>query len=96
AVAVWRRTIDGDHGEETPSVPGDQSPPAAREEPVLTGQHAHPAQLEEETAAALLCHAHCHAPRTIHGVLGIRPSKTRPHHDETAIRPRPPQLHLIF
>lgn len=70
AVDLRRRHHDGDDGEETHSVPGDQSSPAAREEPVQTGQHAHPAQLEEETAAALLCPAHCHRPRTRHGVLG--------------------------
>lgn len=70
ALALRRRHHDGDDGEETRSVWRDQSSAAAREEPVQTGQHAHPAQLEEETAAALLGPAHCHGPWTLHGVLG--------------------------
>lgn len=70
ALALRRRHHDGDHGEEAHPVSRDQSAAAAGEEPLQTGQHAHPAQLEEEAAAAILCPAHCHAPRTLHGVLG--------------------------
>lgn len=69
ALALRRRHHDGDDREETHLVPGDQSSPAAREEPVQAGQHADPAQLEEEAAAAILCPAH--RQRTEHhGVLG--------------------------
>lgn len=69
ALALRRRHHDGDDREETHPVQRDQSPPAAREEPVQAGQYADPAQLEEEAAAAILCPAH--RQRTEHhGVLG--------------------------
>lgn len=69
ALALRRRHHDGDDREETHFMPRDQSSPAAREEPVQAGQYAHPAQLEEEAATAILCPAH--RQRTEHhGVLG--------------------------
>lgn len=68
-MALRRPHHDGDDREETHLVQRDQSSPAAREEPVQAGQYAHPAQLEEEAAAAILCPAH--RQRTDHhGVLG--------------------------
>lgn len=71
AVALRRRHHDGDDREEESFVPRDQSPSAAGEEPVQTGQHAQPAQLEEEAAAAILSPAHRHRTRH-HRVLGHR------------------------
>ncbi|KAJ8397270.1 hypothetical protein AAFF_G00441040, partial [Aldrovandia affinis] len=39
---------DGHHREEAQSVSGDQGSPAGGARPVQAGEHAHPAQLEEE------------------------------------------------
>lgn len=97
AVALRRRHHDGDDREETHLVPRDQSSPAAREEPVQAGQYAHPAQLEEEAAAAILCPAH--RQRTDHhGVLGhghLRVTKaqaelTAGRSIDATVRPRSP------
>lgn len=66
ALGMWGQHHDGDDREETSPVQGDKSQTETfRQSPVQAGQHAHPAQLEEDQrgqeirAASVLHPNHC-------------------------------------